>query len=80
MSVWLSTRRSTRGEQLDESVKVDGKNDQIAHRRLVAGRKSQECEIAIRQRHLPTLQSKLDGGGIFLFCQDSDDLASARPR
>jgi len=38
MSVWLSTRRSTRGEQPDEGVEVDEKNDQIALRRIVAGR------------------------------------------
>ena len=29
---------------------------------------------------LPTLPSKLDGGGIFLFWQNSDDLASAPDR
>jgi hypothetical protein len=29
---------------------------------------------------LPTLPSKLDGGGIFLFCQNSEDVASAPDR
>jgi hypothetical protein len=38
MSVWRSTRRSARGEQPDEGVEVDEKNDQIALRRIVAGR------------------------------------------
>jgi len=38
VSVWQSTRRSTRGEQPDEGVEVDEKNDQIALRRIVAGR------------------------------------------
>jgi hypothetical protein len=52
MSVWRSTRRSTRGEQPDEGVEVDEKNDQIALRRIVAGRNPQECEIAIRQRQV----------------------------
>ena len=37
MGVWRSTRRSTRGEQPDEGVEVDEKNDQIALRRIVAG-------------------------------------------
>ena len=32
------TRRSTRGEQPDEGVEVDEKKDQIALRRIVAGR------------------------------------------
>ena len=34
MSVWQLTRRSTRGEQPDEGVEVDEKNDQIALRRM----------------------------------------------
>jgi hypothetical protein len=40
MSVWLRARRSTRGEQPDEGVEVDEKNDQIAVPRIVAGRRS----------------------------------------
>jgi len=40
VSVWQLTRRSTRGEQPDEGVEVGEKNDQIALRRIVAGRKS----------------------------------------
>jgi hypothetical protein len=40
MSVWRATRRSTRLAQPDESVEVGEKNDQIALRRIVAGRKS----------------------------------------
>jgi hypothetical protein len=61
MSVWRSARRSTRGEQPDEGVEVDEKNDQIALRRIVAGREDglagrvrkssgMMSEIAIRQR------------------------------
>jgi len=38
-----------RGEQKDEGVEVDAKNTDCT-RRMLAGRKSQECEIAIRQR------------------------------
>ncbi len=38
VSVWRATRRSTPGEQPDEGVEVDEKNDQIALRGIVAGR------------------------------------------
>src|SRR5260370_41545216 len=38
VNVWRATRRSTRGEQPVDGVEMDEKNDQIAHRRIVAGR------------------------------------------
>ena len=53
MSLWRSTRRSTRGEQPDEGVEVGEKNDQIALRRIVAGREiPRNAKIAIRQRQV----------------------------
>ena len=43
----------TRGEQPDEGVEVDEKNDQIALRRTVAGREIlRNAKMAIRQRQV----------------------------
>ena len=65
VSFWQSTRRSTRGEQPDEGVEVDEKNDQIALRRgivaLVMG------EITIRQIHEPLLTSTRKEGSCLTF-------------
>jgi len=43
-----------------------------ALRRIVQDGNPQECEIAIRQRHLRTIPSKLDGSGIFFLRQNSE--------
>jgi len=65
VSVWQLTRRSTRGEQPDEGVEVGEKNDQIALRRIVAGRKSSgmrnsnspETGISLSRRDLPVISA-----------------------